>query len=118
MHPKREVSHPGLLCRWCAPYGYKERDGLGCGGANRWIFSRPNSMNFKALRLLACLIRRCWLYLGACFCRWEVVPLGAFPGWLTWTEGGGDIWCRDGHYCPEPTTQLVWTHTCPRNNMH
>lgn len=40
-------------------------------------------------------------------CRWEVVPLGAFPGWLTWADGGGDIWCPDSHYCPDPTTKLV-----------
>lgn len=22
-------------CRWCAPYGYKERANLGCGGADK-----------------------------------------------------------------------------------
>ncbi len=41
------------------------------------------------------------------------MPLGAFPGWLTWADGGGDIWCPDSHYCPDPTTKLVSFCACP-----
>ena len=27
-----------VLLRWCAPYAYKERKPLGCGGADKWPF--------------------------------------------------------------------------------
>ena len=27
---------PLLTCRWCAPYAYKQRSALGCGGADKW----------------------------------------------------------------------------------
>ena len=25
-----------LHCSWCAPYAYRERSGIGCGGADKW----------------------------------------------------------------------------------
>ena len=30
------AAKPQHPARWCAPYAYKERQGLGCGGADKW----------------------------------------------------------------------------------
>ena len=62
-----------IVHRWCAPYAYKEKEGVGCGGADKW----------------------------------HIVPEGAFPGWIPWRAGGGDIWCPDSHYCPTATSMKV-----------
>jgi len=32
-----------VYCRWCAPYAYKERVGLGCGGADKWTVEPAGS---------------------------------------------------------------------------
>ncbi len=32
-------------CRWCAPYAYKQRPGLGCGGADKWT-AEPSANAF------------------------------------------------------------------------
>lgn len=39
--------------------------------------------------------------------KWHIAPEGAFPGWIPWRAGGGDIWCPDSHYCPTATSIVV-----------
>lgn len=76
--------------KWCSPYGYKERKGQGCGGADKWsVLPQAAFPNMQ------------WSGSGNIFCP---------GGWYCPDTTANPLPCEEGHFCKQGSTEMT---RCP-----